>query len=206
MKKLLASTLFLFAAATNLPASVIYEFTVNTSSLNGQSGFLDFDLAPGSVPAPSVTAIISGFSTDAAFNPASIILTLPDATGNLSSTVVLDNATNFNDAFQPVTFGNFVDFEVTLSGPGINTPDSNGTAFFFSLYDSTGSVGLLTDSPFNDLAGVTVDSTNGIVPYTNPQVPGGVSVASIAAVPEPATYSLVSLGLVAAGFVRRFRR
>jgi PEP-CTERM motif len=202
MKKLLVSTLFLFAAAANLPASVIYDFAINTSTLSGQAGNLDFLLSPFSVPAPGVTAVVSGFSTDAVFNPGDISLT--NATGSLASSVTLANASTFNDAFQPVTFGNFVDFEVTLSGPGIDTPDSDGTSFIFSLYDSTGSFGLLTDSPNNDLAGVTADSVNGIVPYTNPPVPGGVSAASVTPIPEPSTYLLVSLGLAAA-FARRFR-
>jgi hypothetical protein len=203
MKKLLASTLFLFAAAANLPASVIYQFAVNTSSLSGQTGYVDFNLAPGSFPASPVTAVVSGFSTDAVFNPANVILS-GDASGDLSLNLALDNGTNFNDAFQPVTFGNFVDFELILSGPGVDTPASNGSIFGFSLYDSAGINPLLTDSTDGSVAGVTIDSNDGVQAYTNPPAAGVPSVASVTSVPEPGTCLLVSLGLAAV--VRRFRR
>jgi hypothetical protein len=202
MKKLFAPALFLFVTAANLPASVIYQFAVNTTSLSGQSGNLAFDLSPFSVPAPGVTAMVSGFSTNGAFNPANISLT--NVTGSLSSSLTLTNATTFNDAFQPLTFGSFIDFQVTLSGPGIDTPGSDGTVFAFSLYDGAGIHPLLSDSPDGSIAGVTADSNFGIVPFTNPPAAGIPSAAAVTAIPEPSTYLLVSFGLAAV--VRRFRR
>jgi PEP-CTERM motif len=196
--------LLAFFAAANLSASVIYEFTVDTSSLSGQLANLDFQLNPDGSPAAAVTATISGFVTDGTYDPAAIILT-DDALGALPDTLTLDNGTSYNDAFQPISLATSLRFFVTLSGAGVNNPDVNGSTFAFSIYDSAGVTPLLTDSPDGSIAGVNFSSQIGIVPYANPPAAGQTSDASVTPVPEPATYLLVSLGLATA-FARRFLR
>lgn len=198
MKRHFLLPLFLVAAAANLSGSVIYKFAVNTSSISGQSANLDFQLSTDGLAA-GITAAITGLATDGSYDPAAVILT-GDATGALPDTLVLDNGTGYNDAYQSITLGNFVNFFLTLSGAGINSPATGGSTFAFSIYDNAGITPLLTSAADGSISGVVVDQEDGIAPYTNS--PGTASVTST---PEPGTYLLASLGFVAV-LARRFRR
>jgi hypothetical protein len=197
------AALFIFSMAgvQCLSAASVYQFAVNTSSLGAEAANLDFQLVPGGLTSPTVTAVISDLVTDGTFTPGDIVLT-GDATGMLSDTVTLNNTTLYNDAFQPIDTGNSVSFLVTFSGPGIDTPVTPGTVFAFSIFDSTGTIALLTTSPDGSIAGVTADSL-GVQPFTNPATNAGSSAAAVALVtPEPESLLLTGLGMAAFAMIR----
>jgi hypothetical protein len=194
------SALFLLAATAVVPshASVVYQFTVDTTSLASTAANLDFLLLPGGASPAAVSVAISGFTTDGAFNPAVIALT-GDAAGALDTGLILGNTTGFNDGFQPITLGNAVSFLATFSGAGVDTPGTTGTTFSFSIYDAAGTTALLTTAADGSIAGVNIDALSGIVPYTN----GPATVGPPPAVPEPGSLSLIGLGLLAMAGTRR---
>src|SRR5690242_17131863 len=98
-------------------AGFVYQVSADTSSLNGQSGFIDLQFNPGG-SAESATASVTGFQTTgtAAVLAASVVDT-GDASGALPGTLTFDNGTGFNDIFQGITFGTGLSFQVTFSGP-----------------------------------------------------------------------------------------
>jgi PEP-CTERM motif len=189
MKKSIA---ILFACAlfgtVRSDAATVYQFTIDTSSLNATPANLDFQLNPGGVESGAVTGVISNFITGGSFDPASIVLT-GDATGTLASTLTLDNGAVYNDAFQPITLGNQVQFLLTLSGPGIDMPTSVGTFFGFSIYDFAGTTPLLTTALDGTIAGIEADEFAGVAPYTN----NGIATVGAPA-PEPSAFVLAGLG------------
>jgi hypothetical protein len=174
--------------------AVTYQVTVDTSSISGQSGWMDMQFNPGGLPIVTGSAVVSNFFTNATLNPASIQLT-GDCTGDVSpptSLVQFHNSTGLNDYFESIVFGSTLSFHVTLDGDIFSPPNGTlyGSTFSLSFYDSA-----ITQSLLDDFTGsaaridVLYDGTVALVPST--------SAASITLlVPEPA-----SLGLLAAGAV-----
>src|SRR5262249_6211250 len=118
--------------------SITYDVSVDTSSLNGQLGFLDFQFNPGGVGALAATATITNFQTTGGIPDASST-PIGDASGVLPGTLTLGNSTAFNDLFQGFTYGSNFTFELTLSGPAIGgSGGSVGSSFALSLFDATG--------------------------------------------------------------------
>jgi PEP-CTERM motif len=196
VKKLIPAFLFVvLCGVPSLKAEIAaYLFTVNTTSLNGQAGNLDFQLNPGDITSPFVALDISGFVLQGGSFTASDIQLTGDASGSLASHLLLDDGSGYNDAFQPVVLGTSITFLATFSGAGVDNPASPGAVFGFSIYDGAGTTPLLTTSGDGTIAGVNLDA-NGIVSYTNPATPGGGSDAMVAGVPEPSTWIGMSLGM-----------
>jgi hypothetical protein len=192
----------LCGASTVCASTITYQFTINTTTLNGQAGNLDFQLNPGNISASFVALDLSGLDLHGGSFVASQIQLTGAASGTFATDVLLNNSQGYNDAFQPVDFGTSVTFFATFSGTGVDNPASPGSVFGFSIFDSAGTTALLTTSADGTIAGVTVD-TNGVETYTNPATVGGGSAATVAAVatvPEPGTVfsALVGLGVCAA--------
>lgn len=204
MKTLCAFLLLSVAAVSQLSASSIYEFTVDTSSLANTSANLDFLLQYANTSSPLVNAAITGFNTDGSYDSGAILLN-DGASGSLPGSLTLSNTGIFNDAFQSIVLGDYLNFFVTLSGPGVDTPDANGTKFLFSIYGEDGFTPLLSTSVDGSIAGVEIDSSVGIAPYTN-LTDGGTSVASVAAAPEPSSIFLIGAAGIAALVAARRRR
>jgi len=186
-------TLFFFAAtaASQLNASVIYQFSVDTNSIAGTAANLDFQFNPGG-SSPSMTALIYGLDTNGTYNPASLQLT-GDATGAFPAGITLVNTTQYNDAFQAITLGDYLNFLVEFSGPGVDTPTNIGTAFGFSIYDQAGTTPLLTTSIDGTIAGIEIDSLVGVAPWNNNEAV--VTVALATAAPEPSSIFLLTIGV-----------
>src|SRR4051812_4355517 len=55
-------------------AALTYLVTVDTSSISGQSGWMEMQFNPGGLPVVTGSAVVSNFSTNATLNPASIEL------------------------------------------------------------------------------------------------------------------------------------
>lgn len=196
MKNRLALVLTLLAAgawATTAHAdAVIYSIHVNTSSLAGNYGYIDMELNQGTFSSPAVSATVADFTTDGTLNPADPSnYASPTVTGSLPGTlsIVADTSTDY---FAGLTFGDYLNLNVTLAGPGVSLAGTaggtSGTLFQLSFFDSTGSIPLLSGDPSGINVQVSIDQ-NGI------PTPSSLDPSStISLVPEPASLSLLALG------------
>jgi hypothetical protein len=192
----LALGLCFAAGASGSP--ITYNLTVNTSSISGTAGSLDFNFNPGLLVTQVASLQILNFSSNGTLtgNPAVI----GHASGALPGMLTFDNTTAFNDYFQTFSFGSTLSFDVSLFGPALSSPDgvsTSGSAFAFSM--------------FSDPAGtepvLTTDTTNGFAYVVNINLDGTTVVSNFipaAAMPEPSSMLLLGMGI--ALMVLRFRR
>ncbi|MGA2153698.1 MAG: NF038129 family PEP-CTERM protein [Bryobacteraceae bacterium] len=206
MKRLVSTLGFaLLLGAVSLPAragSVTYDVFVDTSSANGEYGYIDLQLDQGTFgTALPVTATIDGFAGDATLNSSDANNDEIGATGTLPGTVTIVGALA-TDYFEGLTFGNSIAFAVTLAGDGVSlggglSADS-GSTFSLSFYESDAATPLFASGP---AAEIDVDAT------------GTVSAESLAdnvtlqPTPEPATLWLTAgIGGLAFAFATAHRR
>jgi hypothetical protein len=152
----------LLSAGAAWSDSVEYTFTMNTSSIAGTNGSVDFALNPGAGSDQSLTALVSGFLTDTGSYGGAQTLT-GDAIGGpvTSGSPLTLNATNAdNDDLETFKFGNTLSFKVDLSGPALSAPDGLATSpyeFIFSTYsDTAGTVPALTSDPLGASGTITI--------------------------------------------------
>lgn len=180
-------------------AGSIFLIETNTSSLTG-SGYIDLQYE-GNAGAGASTALITGFSTNGNLGGPATISLMGDASGNLSSSVVIMNGalngSGLNEFNQAITFGTFTEFMVALSNPVGGIANSGFSLSFYASDDETavlstdlsGASAMLTVEPdgtvltktFADAAG-EYDTT-----VTNESGPSPV--------PEPSSFYFVGAGL-----------
>jgi hypothetical protein len=168
-------------AAEPASAAVTYVVTVNTTAVNGTSGFLDFQFNPGNGTSQPATATISNFAV-----VGGAVTGAPSDTGNvtgaLPATVTIVNSTALNEAFQGFTYGTSFSFVLTLSGPAIDTPNGTATAgstFGIGLYDSASNPILTDQGALTGFAGQVDINLNGTnTPTAFPTPPAGPSVVT----------------------------
>lgn len=204
MKQLLsiASALLLACAVIAAHAdTVTYSFTVDTSSQAGNGGYIDLELNAGSFGSQDITAVVNDFN-GAVLNPGDPGNDAINTSGSLPGPLSFDNQT-FNDYFEALTFGDQLSFLVTLSGDGVSTSGAStsdsGTIFQVAFLDPSQSNFLFSNDPSGVAAEIDVAADGTL---TTAAQPG----ASVAATPEPATWSLVGVAGVLVGVVRRKRR
>jgi hypothetical protein len=190
-------TLLCFAGTAS---ANIYDVAINTSSITGTAGSLDFNFNPGPLLTQAASLQILNFSSDGSLK-ASPTLT-GDVSGALAATVTVDNGTPFNDYFQGFTFGSTLSFQVSLFGPALSSPDglsTSGSTFAFSM--------------FSDAAGtkpvLTTDTANGFAFLANVNLDGtttAISFVPTAAAPEPSSLRLFGAAIVLAVVVLRRER
>jgi len=148
-------------------ATATYVVTVNTSSLSGKTGSLDFNFNPGPLVTQSASVQISNFSSDG--TPQASPTLAGDATGALPASLSFNNAMGLNDYFQGFTFGSTLSFQVILSGAALTSPDgvsTSGSSFAFSIFsDAAGTMPALTS-----------DTTNGFGFIVNVNLDGSTTV------------------------------
>lgn len=189
--------------------AAIYQVTVNTSSLAGTAGNVDFQFNPGGGSTQPGLVTISSFSGGTVVGTAS---TFGGVAGNLPATVTIDNSGGLNDYFQAFTFGNSFSFALQFSGPDVNAPNgtaTSGSAFGLSLYNAGGDTPLLTNNAdgFIATANVNLDGTVTISTYPSSGA-GSAPVATIVSTstPEPTTLTLFAAPLLAVGGLALRRR
>jgi len=196
----------LFLCFVGSASADIYDVTIDTSSIAGTAGSLDFNFNPGPLVTQAASLQILNFSSDGSL-AGSPILT-GDVSGALPATVTFDNGTAFNDYFGGFTFGKTISFDLSLYGPAVSSPDgvsTSGSAFAFSMFsDAAGTVPVLTADATDGFAFVVNANLDG---STTPTVFSAQTavVPQTSATPEPSLL-LVIAGLTIALVVLRLRR
>jgi len=196
--------------------SITYLVTVDTTLLDTQYGYLDFQFNPGGGSALPATATVTNFLTDGILNPSDLNnSTSGDVTNSLPGTpanpLTIDNGVNnnsgFNDYFEGFTYGTSIGFDLTLSGAAVNNSGTSplaldGSSFAFSLYDSTGTIPQLTTDPNGSVLTINVNVNGTTSVETFPQSSSdNTPVASApplqSSVPAPPSIVLFILGIPA---------
>jgi hypothetical protein len=182
---------------------ITYDVTVNTSSITGTMGSLDFNFNPGPFMTQAADLQILGFTSDGTLAGACPCIT-GDVTGQLPATLTFVNDTPFNDYFDDFTYGTTISFEVSIYGPALSSPDgvsTSGSTLAFSMFsDPAGMTPVLTSDTIDGFAftvNVNLDGSTtvtnysaqtSVTPMTGPPGPSGV--------PEPGTLALSATALV----------
>jgi hypothetical protein len=134
-----------------IPANEIFT-TIFTEPLIGTNAELVFDFSAGNGDLPNAVTI-TGFMTDGIQSPINATVK-GDVTGNLASTITLNNTDKSNEFIQPITLGNSIGFTFNPTqniDPLATLPDTfavylldaNGNTLFTTT-DSTGANSLLS--------------------------------------------------------------
>jgi PEP-CTERM motif len=189
---------------------ITYDVTVDTSSIAGTAGSLDFNFNPGPLVTQAASLQILNFASDGSLvNCAANVqgfCPTGDVSGVLPATLTFDNGTAFNDYFDGFTFGTTISFDVSLYGPALSAPDgvsTSGSAFAFSMFsDAAGTVPVLTADTTDGFA-VTVNvNLDGTTTVTNFSSQTSVVPAMGGSTPEPSGLALLGVGLACVGGLR----
>jgi hypothetical protein len=152
-----------------------FVITVNTTSLQGTSGYLDFQFNPGNTPYDAASATITGLTTDGTLT--TVLPNIGDVSGALPGQVVINNTDVLNEYTQGITYGSFFDVFVDLTIPTVSGTATGGSSFTLDVEDSN----------FNSLLGsfpaveIDLDATTGQPSITN----NSDGAASVVITPEP---------------------
>ena len=200
---------FLCCVACALGGPITYNVTIDTSSISGTAGSLDFNFNPGPLVSQSASLQILGFASNGTL--ASSPITTGDVAGVLPATLTFDNGTAFNDYFEGLAFGSTLSFQVSLFGPALSAPDgisTSGSTFAFSMFsDAGGTIPTLTTDTTDGFA-FTVDvNLDGTTTLTDFSSESNVTPATtpVGTSPEPASFALFGAG-IGLLIVIKFRR
>ena len=200
---IVTAILLLALAAPATAGPISYSVTINTSSISGGSYFIDVQLNPGDQSSQALTAVVGSFNlgTGSLAGSPSVI---GDVTGTLPGSLTLVNSTFFNDYYEGFTAGMGIFFNLTLSGPAIDSPNgtaTGGSSFGISLFDGDNNP-VLTVDPGGLLGRIDLGLDGKPTLIVSPASPAGGPAVTFtpetlpASVPEPATFELLgSAGL-----------
>jgi hypothetical protein len=208
MRSLLIQTALAFTCAGLASAGpATWDVTVNTSSILGTAGSLDFNFNPGPLQTQAASLQILNFTSDGTLAEACPCGT-GDVSGQLPSTLTFDNGTGLNDYFDDFTFGSTLSFQVNLYGPALSSPDgisTSGSTFAFSMFsDSGGTVPALTTDTMDGFAFTLDVNLDGTTTLNNFSSEASVSQVS-AGTPEPNTMILIGSAIPLLGLWNRRR-
>lgn len=195
--RLTAAVFLAFLAGGAGASTITYTANIDTSTLAGTTGSVDFNFEPGPFGSRQATAQIVGFGGDGTTSGSAIIT--GEVSGSLPGNLRFDNGTAYNDYFQSIRYGSLLSFDFTLSGTVVGSPDtsSSGSTFAFSLFsDTAGTMPALTSDMADGYAftvDINSDGSTILHNYTNGPVPLK-SPASVT--PELSTWVMVATGLI----------
>ena len=201
MRPFLLLVLFLSSLTIHAHAdSVNYSVAIDTSTLAGTTGSLDFNFEPGPFGSSQATVQIRRFAGDG--SPSGNPTLSGDAGGSLLGNLQFTNGTGYNDYFQAYTFDSLLSFDIMLDGPAIGSanPGSSGSTFAFSIFsDTDGTMPALTSNTVDGYA-ITVDiNADGSTTLRN------YTQSPINVTPELPTGTLVATATIVAAVFRRKR-
>ncbi len=195
-----------FCAACGMAAPIIYHVTVDTSTINGAMGSLDFNFNPGPLATQAASLQILNFSSNGTL-AGNCPCATGDVAGQLPSTLTFDNGGGFNDYFDAFTFASTLSFQVSLYGPALSSPDgisTSGSTFAFSMFsDAGGTMPALTTDASDGFAFLVDVNLDGSTTVTNFSGQTTVTAAAGGGAPEPGSLMLTAAGLACLGVVRR---
>jgi hypothetical protein len=166
-----------------------YLVTVNTSSIAGTTGSLDFNFNPGPLTSQAASAQVLSFMSNGTLIGGPSLT--GDASGSPPGTVTFDNGTAFNDYFQDFKYGSTLSFDISLYGPALSSPDgtsTSGSAFAFSMFsDAAGTMPVLTSDTTDGFAYTVAVNLDGSTTATNYIT----STTPVSTTPEPSGIMLV---------------
>jgi hypothetical protein len=181
---------FLLIGARASAGPINFHVDVNTSSVAGTVGSLEFEFASNSGNPPG-SATLTKFVSDGSVQSPPYAF-FANFSGGLPNTLVIsETLTQSADIGQDFNFGKDLQFNVSLSEPG---------AFSLFLWDAPGGNGnnlLSSTDPSAAGAALVISVDNkGKVTFQE-----GIGVTAVQLVPEPS--SLTLFGVVAAGWIGR---
>ena len=193
-----AVLLTVFTSFVSLASADLYDVTINTSSIAGTLGSLDFNFDPGPLVTQPASLQILNFASDGSLVTCAVnvqgFCSTGDVSGQLPGALTFDNAAGFNDYFDDFTFGSTIYFQASLYGPALSSPDgvsTSGSAFAFSMFaDIAGTIPVLTSDTtagFAFTADVGLDGTTTVTDFSTQ----ASVVPAIVSTPEPSGTCLI---------------
>lgn len=187
----------LFGAALTVRADDILSVAINTSSLSGTAGYIDFEFNPSPAGSQAATIRISNFA-GATYIANSQIRDGAASGGPLTNStaiVSIPNSAAFvsNDDEEGFTLGKTITFTLDFSGPAVSMPNGSSSPSTFTLFMTSDAAGLdpiLTKDPNGVLASINISPNTGLA-ITSTTTP------NLQFVPEPGSLALLGGGLVA---------
>ena len=182
------------ALASGGAKAATYSVNIDTSSIAGTTGSVDFQWNLGAVNS-LLTASVASFSNGSTLTGAPVLLS-GAFTGSLASgdSLNFDGASAFNYVYQDMTFGSSISFTLTLpdAAPAQSEPTSD-SGFFVAVLDANQASALTTTSTDNQALAFTLQASSAptFEAYTSL-----ATISSVSPVPEPATLALMVSGLV----------
>lgn len=178
----LAIAILLASAVTHAAA---YRVEVDTQSVSQQNGFIYFSLG-SLLGSPAIDAQISQLTGWQSLG--AIELQDGQVSGALPSKLILSSNSPSSFVAQGLTFGQKLSFVLNFGGDWQGTPSADGSSFVAQLLDQN-------YTPLLGNASGSIFHINAVA-HTPMQPELGLS-TQVAPVPEPETYALMGLGLLA---------
>jgi hypothetical protein len=200
LRYVMAAVGLISAAPQAWSGTVVYPIFVDTSSISGVNGYLDFQFNSGPGDPILGSAEVLNFSGGGGTLNLADLFVQGVVTGDLPGTVTLYNFLQAVNEYSPAfTYGAFVSFDLSLFWLDPVTPPESAATFYFTMYD--GSFNKLLSSapdPFTQAlqADINPDGSTAYAEYP-PAVSGEV--------PEPGTAGLAAAAILALLW-RRARR
>jgi len=203
----LFASLVFSATSLAFASPITYDVSVNTNTILGTTGSLDFQFNPGPLVSQSASLQILNFTSDGTL--AGVPTLTGDVSGTLPATLTFDNGTAFNDYFDGFTFGTAITFKLSLFGPALSSPDgtsTSGSTFAFSMFsDTAGTIPTLTADTTNGFAFTADVNLDGSTTVTNSSSETSV-VPATTAVPEPNSVAMLGTAAMLLLVLRRKQR
>ena len=184
----------LLVGSAGMASAAVYHVDIDTAGYDG-FGSIDFVFGASDVDTPLSYASLSNFS--GAYGD--VLETSGAVSGSVASAVQFNTSGGYNDLYQAIVLGGKFSFNVVFSGPLLTTPGTGGSLFGVTLYDANGNA--MGTSPF----AVQFDLLQSASGAGTLSASADAGLANVSAVPEPAEWMMLLLGLALVGLVAQRR-